>query len=158
VGRISNPAYFAREPTKGSVVVQIFQTLVQLISTVLTLLVEVGALVVANALLIVWIAWWLWGVDWNKAWSVLAKGGWAVVVLLAVLATLAWSALMPSSCTILGLLTLGNFWWQLGAVTVIVFIALLCGWVQGVFGWAPAEIELAPAPVAHADHGGHGHH
>ncbi|HYV36355.1 MAG TPA: hypothetical protein VE988_11660 [Gemmataceae bacterium] len=137
-------------------VVEISQTFVQLIWTLLTLIVEIAALGVRHALLLAWVAWWLWGVDWNKAWAVLAKGGWAVVVLLTIVAALVWASISPSSLDILDLVTLGNFWWQLGAVTVIVLVALLCGWVQGVMGWAPAEINLEPPVHAHADH--HGHH
>jgi CBS domain containing-hemolysin-like protein len=140
-------------------VLEILNTSVQLVTTLLTLLAEVGALALRYALLIVWIAWWLWGVNWAKAWGVLAKGGWVVVVLLTVVAALSWAALAPSNVYLLGLFPIANFWWQLGAVTLIVLLALFCGWLQGVFGWAPAEIELAPAVEAHghADHGGHGH-
>jgi hypothetical protein len=51
-------------------------------------------------------------------------------------------------------------------------IALFCGWLQGVFQWAPADVDLSP-PVhaheahhhdhdhghSHGDHGhSHGHH
>ena len=32
-----------------------------------------------------WCAWWLWCVDWKKAWPVLAEGGLVVVVLLMIL-------------------------------------------------------------------------
>jgi len=133
-------------------VVEIFHTLVQLVTTVLTLMVEIGGLGLRHALLLAWVAWWLWGVNWARAWGVLAKGGWAVVVLLAVLAALAWASLAPSTCDCLGLFPIANFWWQLGAVSLVVLLALLCGWVQGVFGWAPAEIDLEPAAQANGHH------
>jgi len=139
-------------------VVDIFNTLVQLVTAFLTLIVEIGALALRNVLLIAWVAWWLWGVNWNKAWAVLTRGGWVVVVLLTVLAAMAWAAIFPSTYEVFGLFQVANFWWQLAAVTVIVLLALFCGWVQGVFGWAPAEIELEP-PVPHHDaHHGHAHH
>jgi hypothetical protein len=139
-------------------VVEISQTFVQLVTTLLTLILEIGALAVRHALLIAWVAWWLGGVNWTRAWSILAKGGWVVVALLTVLAALVWAALAPGSYDCLGLFSIGNFWWQLGAVALVVLVALFCGWVQGVFGWAPAEIELAPAVAGHADQHGSAHH
>ncbi len=136
--------------------IDIFHTLVQLVASLLTLIVEIGALALSNALLIAWVAWWLFGVDWSKAWGVLAKGGWAVVVLLTVIAALAWASLAPGTFDGWGSVPIPNFWWQLGAATLIVLLALFCGWLQGVLGWAPAEINLEPPAVAHAEH--HGHH
>jgi hypothetical protein len=131
-------------------VVEIVQTLVQLVTTLLDLVVEVGALAMRHALLIAWVAWWLWAVNWNKAWGALARGGWVVLVLLTVLGAMAWAAIAPSNYDVLGLFQITNFWWQLIAVSLVVLLALFCGWVQGVFGWAPAEIDLEP-PVQHHD-------
>jgi hypothetical protein len=72
------------------------------------------------------------------------------------ISALTWSRLAPSDCRCLGFVTVGNFWWQLGEVSLFVAVAFLCGWLQGYYGWAPAEINLEPP--AHADHGhGHGH-
>jgi hypothetical protein len=136
------------------IVLEIFQTFSQLVATLLTLVVEIGALALRHALLIAWVAWWLCGVNWSKAWGVLAKGGWVVVALLGVIAALAWSALAPSTYVVLDV-PVGNFWWQLGVVTMVELLALLCGWVQGVFGWAPAEINLQPAVETAAGHHGH---
>ena len=136
--------------------VEIFQTLVQLVTTLLTLIREVGELALRNILAIAWVAWWLWGVNWNKAWPVLARGGWVVAVLLTVLAAMVWAAIFPGTYDAFGLFQVASFWWQLAAVTLIVLLALFCGWLQGVFGWAPAEIELEPPVQAHADQ--HGHH
>jgi hypothetical protein len=137
-------------------VYDILETLVQLVSTLGVLIVEVGALALSHALLIAWVAWWLWGVNWNKAWGVLATGGWMVVALLTVLAALVWSALAPGSCDVLGIFVLSNFWWQLGATALLVGLALFCGFVQGQMGWAPAEISFDPPEPAHNAH--HGHH
>jgi hypothetical protein len=136
----------------------IIQSLVQLVTTLFQLLMEVGGLALENALLIVWVAWWLWAVNWTKAWDVLARGGWMVVVLLTILAALVWSALAPSNMDLFGLFPLANFWWQLGAVTGLVLLALFCGFVQGKFGWAPPEISFDPPAPAHDAHHGHGGH
>jgi hypothetical protein len=39
----------------------------------------------------------------------------------------------------------------------VALLTLFCGWLQGVLGWTPPEIELEPpaAPVGHHDHGHH---
>jgi hypothetical protein len=138
---------------------EILNTSIQLVVTLATLIVEIAALAVRHALLISWVAWWLWGVNWNKAWGVLARGGWLPVVLLTLIAAAAWSALVPQSYTFLDLFPIANFWWQLGVVTLFVLLALFCGWVQGKFHWAPAEINLDPPAPAHHDHAhAHGHH
>jgi hypothetical protein len=140
-------------------VVEIFHTFVQLVATLLTLLVEIGALALRHALLIAWVAWWLWAVNWNKAWGVLARGGWAPVVLLTLIAAAVWSALAPGTYDFLDLFPIGNFWWQLGGVTLFVLLALLCGWLQGVLGCTPAEINLEPPAPAHSHHEhAHTHH
>jgi hypothetical protein len=139
------------------IVVDILNTLVQLVATLLTLIVEIGALAFRHLLLIAWVAWWLWGVNWNKAWGALARGGWAPVVLLTLIAAAAWAALAPSTYNLFDLFPIANFWWQLGAVTLFVLLALFCGWLQGVCGWAPAEIDLEPPAPAHHEHA-HGHH
>ena len=133
----------------------IIQTLVQLVETLWRLFLEIGGLAGQHLLLIVWVAWWLGAVNWNKAWGALARGGWMVVVLLTVLAAIAWSAIAPSSFDVFGLFQIGNFWWQLGASTLIALLALFCGWLQGVFGWTPAEINLEPPAPAHVEHGHH---
>jgi hypothetical protein len=98
-------------------------------------------------LLIVWVAWWLWGVNWRRAWPVLAAGAWVPVALLAVVAALVWSQLDhgPLSLRLLpgtDPVQIANFWWQLGAVALLAAIALFCGWLQGVFGWAPQEVSF----------------
>src|SRR5688572_26569554 len=81
-----------------------------------------------------WCAWWLWGVNWPKAWQVLARGGWVGVVLVVFASALAWSATFPSTARVLGL-PLPNFWWQLGACSALAGVALFCGWLQGKMHW-----------------------
>jgi hypothetical protein len=101
-----------------------------------------------------WCAWWLWAVNWKKTWPVLARGAWVPVVLLMLVAAGVWSRLAPGPYSGLGVVTIPNFWWQLGGVGALAAAALFCGYLQGYFGWEPAEIDLElPAP-AH----GHDHH
>ncbi len=110
--------------------------------------------ILAGLVLLAWIVWWLCGVNWRKAWPMLAAGAWAPLVLLIVAAALAWSQLFPSDSVIFGFLRMPNFWWQFVTVGSFVGLALFCGWLQGYFGWTPAEISVEPAPAAHE----HGHH
>jgi hypothetical protein len=112
-------------------------------------------LVLELLLLIAWVAWWLWGVNWVKAWDWLARGAWVAVVLLVVLAALVWSRVAPVHDPVPAGL---NFWWQLGGTTILACLALFCGWLQGVMGWMPAEIPTYPAEATHDDTHGHGGH
>src|SRR5262245_60655101 len=113
----------------------------------------IGIVFQNGALLIVWVLWWLLAINWNRLWPVLARGAWAPVVLMALTSALAWSQIAPSNGTLFGLGTFPNFWWQLGDVCLLLGLALFCGWLQGVFGWSPAEISLEPPTSDH----GHGH-
>jgi hypothetical protein len=103
--------------------------------------------------IVAWCAWWLWCVNWKKAGPVLSEGGWMPVVLLMVMVALAWSRISASSCKCLGI-TIGNFFWQLGAVIGLTLLALFCGWVQGRLEWTPEEVSFEPPAHEH----GHGHH
>jgi hypothetical protein len=134
----------------------ILHTLGDLIANLGRLAYELIALGWQYILLIVWVAWWLWGVNWKRTWPVLREGAWAPLVLLMIVTALAWSRLAPGPCECLGFAVVPNFWWQLGYVAMLVAIALLCGWLQGVFAWAPAEINLDPPAHGHG-HDGHGH-
>src|SRR2546428_11320726 len=105
----------------------------------------IGRFLFAHLLIILWIAWWLFAVNWNKTWRFLARGAWVPVLLLMIVAALVGSQMA----------TAGNFWKALGEVALLVAVALFCGWLQGVFGWAPEEIDLEPpVTAAHVD----GHH
>lgn len=121
----------------------------------LVLLVAIAKLLLGFAmhwsLLLFWIAWWLFGINWNKARPVLARGAWVPFLLVVFLSALLWSQLFPSSS-----FGLPNFWWQLVYVGVFAFASVCCGWLQDSMEWAPADIILEP-PLHH-DHHGNGHH
>src|SRR5438552_3738978 len=104
--------------------VELWQTLLQLVELLVKLLGELVQLALNWSLLIAWIAWWLWGVNWKKAWTVLAEGAWVPVGVLLVAAALAWSQMAPSDCTCLGFVTVPNFWWQLGGVGLLAAVTL----------------------------------
>jgi hypothetical protein len=116
------------------------------------------AFVLLPALL--WCAWWLFCVNWKKAWLVLAAGGWVPVVLLMAIVALAWSRISGAPCNCLGF-TIANFYWQSLAVIGLTLLALFCGWAQGRLDWTPAEVSFDPPPEHGHDHGQHhdgGHH
>jgi hypothetical protein len=127
----------------------LFPGLVALFSAVVHLL-------FAWALLIGWVAWWLWAVNWIHAWDWLRRGAWVAVVLLIIVAALAWSQIAPAELNV-GFATVPNFWWQLVATALLACLALFCGWVQGVMGWMPADIPIYPAEATHDDTHGHEH-
>jgi hypothetical protein len=136
----------------------LLETLEQLITVLGQLLVQVLALGAHWVLVIVWFAWWLLAVNWQKAWPALRSGGWAPLILLTIVAALAWSRLQPVPCDCIGVVV-PNFWWQLGYVAMLVALALFCGWLQGVFHCTPPEISLEPPAVAHGgDHAHAAHH
>lgn len=117
------------------------------------LIFELVQLGVNWALVLVWLAWWLAAVNWTKLWPVLRKGAWMPLVLLCILAALVWSRLAPGAA--------GGwpvFWGHLAAVACLAVSALVCGWLQGLFHWAPAEINLNPPAHGHGHDHGHGHH
>jgi hypothetical protein len=113
----------------------------------------VSQILLPLVLLALWCAWWLWCVNWQKAWPVLSEGGWVPLVLLVLVVALAWSSISPSTCRCLGF-PIANFLWQLIGVTGLTLLMLFCGWVQGRLGWTPAEVSFEPPPPEH----GHGHH
>jgi hypothetical protein len=106
-------------------------------------------------LVLVGLVWCLWGINWRKVWPVLAQGAWLPLAFLAFTVALVWSQIVPAQGNLLGLVNVPNFWWQLGNVLLFLALFLLCGYVQTMYGWAPAEIDLEPP--AQETHG-HGHH
>jgi hypothetical protein len=114
-------------------------------------LANVCAVLLALLPLGLWIAWWLGAANWKRVWPALAAGAWAPVLLLMAVATLAWSRLDARPYDFLGVVSIPNVWWQLGAVCALAAAALLCGWLQGYLGWTPEEVSLEP-PVSHDEH------
>jgi hypothetical protein len=141
---------FAQTPSLGEATQQFFIALGNDLA-------GLGGYALALFLVVVWVAWWLWGVRWERAWPVLAGGAWMPLVLLGVLVALVWSQIAPGSRTFLGFAVVPNFWWQLVAVGSLVGLALFCGWLQGVLGWGPAEVSLQPPAHEHGHHDDHGH-
>jgi hypothetical protein len=134
-------------------VAELLNTLVQLFVVLGTLLWEILALLAPWTLLIAWLAWWLWAVNWKRTWVVLAGGAWAPVVLVMLLAARVWASLAPGEVSVFGFWIVPNGWWQLGALSLVVSLTLLCGWLQITLGWGPPEINLEPpAPAAAAHH------
>ena len=137
--------------------VVIFQSIWDIVLNVGALAVQLLALAMQWSLLIAWVAWWLWGVNWTKTWPVLARGAWVPLVLLMFVAAQVWSHIAPSQLSLV-IATIPNFWWQLLAVGLLVAVAFFCGWLQGLCHWAPPEMNLDP-PVIDPSHGhAHGHH
>jgi hypothetical protein len=104
-------------------------------------------------------AWCLWAVDWRKAWPVLAAGGWVPLVLIGAMAAAVWALVWPTDVIVLGFLPVHNGLWQIGSVTILIGVVLVCSWLQTRLGWAPPEItfESPPAAAVHGhDHHGHG--
>jgi hypothetical protein len=131
------------------------QNLGELLVVLGVLLVQLLELAAQWVLLIAWIAWWLIGVNWRKAWPVLGRGGWAPLTLLMIVVALAWSRLQPGMWDWGEGVRIPAFWRQLLCVTALTASALCCGWLQGVLGWAPPEVDLEPR--AHGHPGGHAH-
>lgn len=139
-------------------ITKLFTDLGQILLALGQLVLDLALLAAPWLLLFSWVAWWLWGVNWKKAWAVLGQGAWVPLLLLSVLGAAVWSQIAPSSYQCLGLFTVPNFWWQLGAVGLLVALTLLCGYVQGALGWTPAEVELEPPATEHGHDHGPGHH
>jgi len=105
-----------------------------------------------------WMGFWLWAVNWKKVWPVLGEGAWAPCVLLMLIIALVWSRLVEQPCTCLGIVTVPNFWWQLGEVLGLACLALFSGWLQSVLHYTPIEVAVEPpADHGHAHDHGHGH-
>lgn len=130
----------------------LWQTLLVLLETLWTVVLQLTSLGLHWIVWIAWGAWCLGGVNWKKARHVLAIGGWAPALLLIFLIALVWSRLVAGSGP--SFLPLPGFWWQLCYVSILACIALFCGWLQSVFHWTPHEVHFDPPAHGH-DHGHH---
>ncbi len=100
----------------------------------------------------------LWAINWKKMWPTLREGASVPLTLLLVLVALGWSQIRPSDFVFLGVMTIGNFWWQLGAVVLLASLGLFAGWLQERWHWTPWEVPIAPPPAGHGHGHDHGHH
>jgi len=137
-------------------VADLFQTLTELFILLAQLGTQLLYLALQYSLLLVWLAWALFGLNWKKVWPALREGAWAPVVLISILAALVWASMVPDGFTALGFVTISNFWAKLLVVWLLIALTCFCGWLQRVIGYAPPEISVEPPAAAH-EHG-HGHH
>lgn len=110
----------------------LFDQLVQLFVTLWSLLVVIGTLVVPWIPLAAWIVFWMFCVNWEKLWPVLARGGLVGVLLIGVVMVFVWGTIAPPAQgyhSLLGL-TLSNFVGKTVYVTALLCIMLLCGALQ----------------------------
>ena len=110
--------------------------------------VRYGDILLVAAPYLLWCAFWLFAVNWKRAWVVLGQGGWVPLVLLIVMTTFVWSRIAPVDCSCLRIVTIPNFWWQFGEVLLFVALAFFCGWLQDYFQLTPREVEVQPAQVS----------
>jgi hypothetical protein len=134
--------------------VELFYTLWQLVLDLGNLIVELLRLGLQWWLLIAWIAWWTFAVNWRTAWRWLGQGAWVPLVLLMLMAALVWSRLDARPLHLEDV-RIANGWWQLAAVGAVTALTLLCGWIQGLINTEPAEVDLEPP--AHVEPA-HPHH
>jgi hypothetical protein len=99
----------------------------------------------------------LWAINWQKMWPTLREGAWLPLVLLLILVALVWSQIRPTDILLFGVISVGNFWWQLSAAGLLAALGLFAGWLQDRYHWYPKEVPTEPAAHAHHDHG-HDHH
>jgi hypothetical protein len=139
----------------------VLQSFLELCRDLAVLTVRVGEVLLPLLPLVVWVAFWTFGVNWKKLRVVLLQGGWVGLMLLGFLAVLVWGTVAPpvgGAHQFLGL-TLGNFVGKTVLVTALICIMLLCGSVQlsGACGSLCRFDEPAAEAEPHGGHGDHGH-
>lgn len=127
-----------------------------------------GTLLIPVIPLAIWIAFWLFAVNWVKLRSAILSGGMFGLFFIGLVAVLVWGVVAPPAEGVhnfLGL-KLSNFVGKTVLVSGLACIMLLCGSVQlsgFCSSWCQfeedsAEGELHAAIHGHGDsHGGHGH-
>ena len=82
--------------------------------------------------MLLWIAFWLFAVDWTRLRSILLKGGWVAILLIGLMVILIWGVVAPPPTgyhSVLGL-HVSNFVGKTVYVTCLFFITALCGVLQ----------------------------
>jgi len=142
---------------------ELLQSLLNVLTSLLSFLVEVAQTLLPWTPLFAWIAFWLLAVNWLSLWPVLfQRGGWIGVALLFAMVVLVWSVIAPPPDGvhhILGL-NVSNVTGKFAYTTALTFIAFLCGTAQ-LNGMCKSLIHfeepaLAEAHAAHGDAHGHG--
>ncbi len=110
------------------------QTLLELVVVLWNLLVQLILLGLQYLLLVGYIAVTLLAINWKRTWPILAQGAWAPLVLIILISAQAWTFLEPSY----------GYWWHLGGVVLLVGGAMFNGWLQGILGWTPADLNFDP--------------
>ena len=110
------------------------QNLLQLVEALWGTLFSLGALLLPWTPLGAWVAFWLFGVNWEKLRKVMLSGGLIGVLLIGFTMILVWGTIAPPVSAdgmhhILGL-TLSNFVGKTVYVTSLFVIMFLCGSVQ----------------------------
>jgi hypothetical protein len=135
----------------------LIEVLGRLVADFAQLVILILGFLAQHLIVIAWFTWWLLAANWARIWEVLARGGWVILVLAMLAGAAAWSQIAPSDSVALGFVTISNFWWQLSAVAGLTLATLFCGWLQGIMGWQPPQINFDPPPSSGHDVG-HAHH
>jgi hypothetical protein len=135
----------------------VLQNLIELCRDLAVLAVSIGRVLLPLIPLVVWVAYWTFGVNWTKLRAVLLQGGWVGLVLLGFLAVLVWGTVAPPAAGVHQFfgLTLGNFVGKTVLVTALVCIMLLCGSVQ-LSGACGTLCQFDEPVEQDGHHGAHG--
>ncbi|WP_437203752.1 hypothetical protein [Planctomicrobium sp. SH664] len=137
----------------------LFQSLLQVIQALTGLFVALVAAISPWTPLLLWVAFWLFAVNWRKLYPVLMQGGLIGVILLALTTILVWSSIsVPESGFhyIYGLKA-DNVVGKGVFVTGLLVIASFCGSVQ-LSGACGKLCRFDEAPVEEPAHGHSAHH
>jgi len=131
----------------------LFESLLQMFGAGWGVITSLAALITPWAPLLAWIAFWLFGVNWQKLRTVLLSGGGIAVILMGLVVILVWGSIAPPESGfhhILGL-TLSNYFGKMVYVTTLIVIMVLCGLVQlsGCCGQCCSFYEEPAEPAAH---------
>ena len=141
----------------------LFSSLVNVLWSLLDVVVNLLRVILPWLPLLGWVGFWIFAVNWAKAFPILRRGGFIGVVLLMFVAVLVWAAVAPpdnGKHLMLGL-SVDNPSGKFIYVTMLTCIALLCGSAQlsgsfGRLGEFPEEPAADDDVHAHNDQG-HGH-